>query len=103
METRSAHSALSTLNSHLSTSSPPRRAQPNRYPDFGPDLAPAFPIDDQWHWEFVACYSGVTVPDSHRVPRHLTAILANERFAISKSGTFMRPAWNFAKRNFWKS
>jgi hypothetical protein len=31
-------------------------------------LAPAFPASDQWLWEFVAHYSGATVPDLHGVP-----------------------------------
>jgi hypothetical protein len=31
-------------------------------------LSPAFPAKNQWHWEFVARYSGATVPDSHGVP-----------------------------------
>ncbi len=36
---------------------------------WGLNLAPAFPVlmNDQWLWEFVARYSGATVPDSHRV------------------------------------
>ena len=35
----------------------------------GLNLAPAFPIRlDQWLWEFVARYSGATVPDFHGVP-----------------------------------
>ena len=46
----------------------PRRAQAKRYPDYGLDLAPAFPVFDQWPWEFVTRYSGVTVPDFHGVP-----------------------------------
>jgi hypothetical protein len=57
-----------------------RRAQLNRYPDFGFDLTPAFPTPPggarrrsvAW-WEFVARYSGATVPDSHGVPGHLAA------------------------------
>ena len=72
---------LSTLNSELSTSSA-RRAQPNRYPDFGLNLAPAFPVAlsrGQWLWEFVVRYSGVTVPDFHGVPRCLTVTQMDER------------------------
>src|SRR5438132_13426860 len=42
--------------------------------NWGLNLAPAFPACDQWLWEFVARYSGATVPDSHRVPRHSTAM-----------------------------
>src|ERR1051325_11307335 len=56
-----------TINPQLSTSSA-RRAQPNRYPDFGLNLAPAFPVtlaQAQWLWEFVVRYSGATVPDFH--------------------------------------
>ena len=35
----------------------------------GVNLAPAFPAESgQWLWEFVARYSGATVPDSHGVP-----------------------------------
>ena len=34
----------------------------------GSSLAPAFPVCDQWPWEFVTRYSGATVPDSHGVP-----------------------------------
>jgi hypothetical protein len=34
----------------------------------GLSLAPAFPVLDQWPWEFVTRYSGVTVPDFHGVP-----------------------------------
>src|SRR6266851_722269 len=57
-----------------------RRAELNRYPDFGFDLTPAFPTPPggarrrsvAW-WEFVARYSGATVPDSHGVPGHLAA------------------------------
>jgi len=29
------------------------RAQPDRYPDSRPGLAPAFPVCDQWQWESV--------------------------------------------------
>ena len=88
----------------------PGRAQLNRYPDFGFDLAPAFPAfrPVAW-WELVARHSGATVPDSHGVPRHLAAKL-DERTsrdfkertspdlrttigkAISFSGYFFRPA-----------
>ena len=36
----------------------------------GLNLTPAFPIQlDQWLWEFVARYSGATVPDFHGVPK----------------------------------
>jgi hypothetical protein len=36
---------------------------------WGLDLAPAFPTQTrQWQWEFVAPYSGATVPESHGVP-----------------------------------
>jgi hypothetical protein len=35
---------------------------------WGFNLTPAFPVFDQWPWEFVARYSGATVPDSHGVP-----------------------------------
>jgi hypothetical protein len=35
----------------------------------GLNLAPAFPVlSNQWLWEFVARYSGATVPDFHGVP-----------------------------------
>ena len=34
----------------------------------GLNLAPAFPLSEQWHWGFVTRYSGATVPESHRVP-----------------------------------
>jgi hypothetical protein len=34
----------------------------------GSSRTPAFPVCDQWPWEFVARYSGATVPDSHGVP-----------------------------------
>jgi hypothetical protein len=34
----------------------------------GFNLAPAFPVFNQWPWEFVTRYSGATVPDSHGVP-----------------------------------
>jgi hypothetical protein len=34
----------------------------------GLSLAPAFPALNQWLWEFVTRYSGVTVPDFHGVP-----------------------------------
>jgi hypothetical protein len=46
-----------------------RRAQPNRYPDFGlkTSLPPSRP-GGQWHWESVTRYSGATVPDFHGVP-----------------------------------
>ena len=47
----------------------PRRAQPNRYPDSEPRTAlPPSRSDDQWPWEFVARYSGATVPGFHGVP-----------------------------------
>ena len=49
-----------------------RRAQRDRYPDFGHDLAPAFPPvltePGQWPWEFVVRNSGATVADFHGVP-----------------------------------
>ena len=82
----------------------PRRAQLNRYPDFGFNLAPAFPIPTlraQWLWEFVSRYSGATVPDSHGVPGHLAAT-----FRISEIRLFQRAAsllfllFQIAKNNF---
>ena len=52
----------------------PRRAQPNRYPDFGLEPRSRLPatlfVNERrgGYWEFVARYSGATVPDSHRIP-----------------------------------
>ena len=72
-----------------------RRAQSNRYPDFGPDLAPAFPtLMRQWPWEFVARYSGATVPESHGVPRHLISTIQ-----LSKSGRVLRRFRSDSKKN----
>jgi hypothetical protein len=48
-------------------------------------LPPSRSSDDQWRWEFVARYSGATVPDFHGVPRHLIAIKMNSRSSVSKS------------------
>src|SRR5437899_6647208 len=40
-----------------------------RYPDFGLEPRSRLPgLVGQWLWEFVARYSGATVPDFHRVP-----------------------------------
>ena len=51
------------------------RAQPNRYPDF--ELEPRSRLPGRFrtsgNWEFVVRYSGVTVLDSHEVPRRLFA------------------------------
>ncbi len=69
--------ALTGRRSAASLPSKPRRAQPNRYPDLGLCiLAPAFPAAEaaSGPGEFVARYSGATVPDFHGVPGHLAAM-----------------------------
>jgi len=38
-------------------------------------LPPSQRLTRQWPWEFVARYSGATVPESHGVPRHLIATI----------------------------
>jgi len=56
---------LSTINSFQ----PPDERTQIGILTSGLNLAPAFPIQcDQWLWEFVARYSGATVPDFHGVP-----------------------------------
>jgi hypothetical protein len=60
---------LLSLNLQLSTINYlQRRAQPNRYPDFG--LIPPSRLPDLHQWLMGICsrYSGATVPDFHRVP-----------------------------------
>jgi len=47
-----------------------RRVQSNRYPDFGIEPHSAFPICIGGIGN-CSRYSGATVPDLHRVPRHL--------------------------------
>src|SRR6266550_1442016 len=80
----------STINSSA------RRAQPNRYPDFGLDLVPAFPSvphagPDSGLWELVIRYSGATVPDSHGVPWHLTATAGGQLPAVFKERFLVTP------------
>jgi hypothetical protein len=72
-----------------------RRAQSDRYPDFrASNLALAFPtvLDGQWMWEFVARYSGATVPDFHGVPCHLIATMQQpERCCYFKERLYLQP------------
>ena len=94
-----AHLSSSKRNLQLSNAST-GRAQPNRYPDFGHGLAPAFPSAAWAHsglWEFVVRYSGATVPDSHGVPCHLTAVKMDKRSIVFKERTLRTPANKFCQ------
>ena len=67
----------------------PRVAEPDERNQTGiltsnSSLAPAFPACGQWHWEFVVLYSGVTVLDSHEVPRRVIAKRTFKERAESK-------------------
>jgi hypothetical protein len=48
-------------------------------------------VGDQWLWEFVARYSGATVPGFHGVPRHLIAIQGEQRVRHFKERSFLNP------------
>jgi len=82
---------LSTLNFQLSTVST-RRAQPNRYPDFGLKPPSRLPVPHCGTVALGICsrYSGATVPDFHRVPRHLTAMTDEQRSSFSKNSLYLR-------------
>ena len=51
---------------------------------------PAFPIRFGGTLGICSRYSGATVPDFHRVPRHLTAMTDEQRSSISKNNPFLR-------------
>jgi hypothetical protein len=51
---------------------------------------PAFPIRFGGTWGICSRYSGATVPDFHRVPRHLTAMTDEQRSSFSKNSSFLR-------------
>ena len=61
------------------------RARTNRYPDFGlqTSLPPSRCVTSGM-WEFVARYSGVTVPEFHGVLRHLLALQWRPKAAAFK-------------------
>ena len=73
------------------------RVQADRYPDFGIEPHSAFPICIGGIGN-CSRYSGATVPDSHRVPRHLTALVAETFPPVSKSAPFLRRAKFFPSK-----
>jgi len=78
----------------------PRRAQPNRYPDFGfqpPSRLPAVP-SRAVALGICSRYSGATVPDFHRVPEHLTARVDGPTPVLSKNNPFLHWKYKFAKK-----
>jgi hypothetical protein len=54
------------------------------------NLTPAFPNFRSVALGVCSRYSGATVPDSHRVPRHLTVIGGGNFTAVSKSASILR-------------
>jgi len=68
------------------------------------NLTPAFPNVRSVALGVCSRYSGATVPESHRVPRHLTALQAETFPPVSKNTSFLRdnefiPRQFFATRN----
>jgi hypothetical protein len=53
-------------------------------------LTPAFPGFRLVAMGVCSRYSGATAPDSHRVPRHLTAMAAETLPPVSKNSSFLR-------------
>jgi hypothetical protein len=64
------------------------------------NLTPAFPSFRLVALGVCSRYSGATVPDSHRVPRHLTAISGGNFSAGFKERFLCTPNKFFAKQNF---
>src|SRR5262249_53582781 len=63
-----------------------------RYPDFGLGPCSRLPgLVDQWLWEFVARYSGATVPDSHGVPGRPAVVKGGLVSAAFKEQLFPTP------------
>jgi len=86
---------------HRPTRQQPRRAQPNRYPDFGHDLAPAFPLavcGKQW---LVGARSPLQWRNRPRFSRGSLSLDCDFRWttgpSFSKNVTFVRPRTGFAK------
>jgi hypothetical protein len=80
-------SQLSTFNSQL--------LQPDEHSQTGiltsaSNRLPAFPMLIGGILGICSRYSGATVPDFHRVPRHLTAITDEQRSSFSKNSPFLR-------------
>jgi lipopolysaccharide transport system permease protein len=63
------------------------------------NLTPAFPSFRLVALGVCSRYSGATVPDSHRVPRHLTALMAETVPPVSKSALFLRRIKNIPSKN----
>ena len=63
------------------------------------NLTPAFPLASV-ALGICSRYSGATVPDSHRVPRHLTAIVGGNFSAGFKERFLSTPNKNFPSKNF---
>jgi hypothetical protein len=58
---------------------------------------PAFPIRFGGTLGICSRYSGATVPDFHRVPRHLTAMTDEQRSSFSKNSLFLRRIKNLPR------
>jgi hypothetical protein len=63
-------------------------------------LTPAFPSLGLVALEVCSRYSGATVPDSHRVPRHLTAMVCGKLFPPFQRTVLFTPSKKYFQDNF---
>jgi hypothetical protein len=64
------------------------------------NLTPAFPSFHLVALGVCSRYSGATVPDSHRVPRHMTAIVCGKLFPLFQRTILFTPIKKSFQENF---